>query len=67
MKARREAGRDVVPFHRFVAFVRDQVRDMRVRHPATDIRFRVTRRGGAVRFTARAVKGGGNEGGDGDA
>ncbi|HET7698385.1 MAG TPA: hypothetical protein VFK57_21905 [Vicinamibacterales bacterium] len=64
MDARREAGSDVVPFHRFAALVKEQV--TKARSEGSDaVAFRVTVNDGKVNFTARAVKGtgGGDQGG----
>ena len=56
MDARRQDGQDVVPFHKFAALVRDQVRALHERHPGDQVWFRVTRREGKVNLSARAVK-----------
>jgi hypothetical protein len=55
MDARREAGQDVVPFHRFAALVKDQVAKMRDAGNA-EVAFRVAKKDGKVNFTVRAVK-----------
>lgn len=55
MDARREAGDDVVPFHRFAALVKDQVTKLRDRG-TSEVGFRVTMVEGKVSFTARGVK-----------
>ena len=61
MDARRDAGSEVVPFHRFAALVKDQV--TKLKSEGTEaVAFRVTVTDGKVNFTARAVKGTG--GGD---
>ena len=58
MDARREAGDDVVPFHRFAALVRDQF--TRVRESGADeVAFRVTMTEGKVNLTVRGKKGDG--------
>ena len=64
MDARREAGADVVPFHRFAALVKDQVTKLKS-EGSEAVAFRVTMTDGKVNFTARAVKGtgGGDQGG----
>ncbi|BCS34656.1 hypothetical protein TBR22_A38840 [Luteitalea sp. TBR-22] len=59
MEARRDEGREVVPFHRFAGMVRDQVRTLQERHPGDQVWFRVTRVDGHVNLTAQAVKVGG--------
>ena len=56
MDARREAGDDVVPFHRFAALVKDQVTRLRG-DGAAQVAFRVAVVEGKVNFTARTVKG----------
>ena len=55
MDARREAGEDVVPFHRFAALVKDQVSKVRS-GGAEEVAFRVTVTEGKVNFTVRALK-----------
>jgi len=64
MDARRDAGSDVVPFHRFAALVKDQVTKLKA-DGTEAVAFRVTVTDGKVNFTARAVKGtgGGDQGG----
>jgi len=52
MDARREAGDDVVPFHRFAALVKDQVAKVKS-GGAEEVAFRVTVSEGKVNFTAR--------------
>jgi len=60
MDARREAGDDVVPFHRFAALVKDQV--AKVREDGSDqVAFRVTMNEGKVNFTVRGKKATGEE------
>ena len=56
MDARREAGDDVVPFHRFASLVKDQVSKLRETGSA-EVAFRVALKDGKVNFTARALKG----------
>lgn len=56
MDARREAGDDVVPFHRFAALVKDQVTKLR-ETGSPEVAFRVAMKDGKVNFTARALKG----------
>lgn len=56
MDARREAGDDVVPFHRFASLVKEQVTKLRDEDSA-EVAFRVDMKDGKVNFTARALKG----------
>ena len=56
MDARREAGDDVVPFHRFASLVKDQVKKLR-ETGSPEVAFRVAMKDGKVNFTARALKG----------
>jgi len=56
MDARREAGDDVVPFHRFAALVKDQVTKLKS-DGKDEVAFRVAVVEGKVNFTARVVKG----------
>src|SRR5688500_8827439 len=60
MDARREAGDDVVPFHRFAALVKDQVTKLKDTG-ADEVAFRVAVVDGKVNFTARGVKPGESE------
>jgi hypothetical protein len=55
MDARRDAGDDVVPFHRFAALVKDQVEKVRERG-ANEVAFRVTVNEGKVNLTVRGKK-----------
>src|SRR5690349_6391737 len=55
MDARREAGQDVVPFHRFAALVKDQVTKLRDAGN-NEVAFRVAVKEGKVNFTVRPVK-----------
>jgi len=57
MDARREAGEDVVPFHRFAALVKDQVSKVQSGGAET-VTFRVTKAEGKVGFTVRGLKDG---------
>src|SRR3954463_2922876 len=52
MDARREAGDDVVPFHRFAALVKDQVTKLQA-SGTSEVAFRVAVVDGKVNFTAR--------------
>jgi hypothetical protein len=56
MDARRQAGEDVVPFHRFAALVKDQVAKLR-ESGSPEVAFRVAMKEGKVNFTVRGVKG----------
>jgi hypothetical protein len=56
MDARREIGEDVVPFHRFAALVKDQVKRIRD-NGSYEVAFRVSNENGKVSFTARGTKG----------
>jgi hypothetical protein len=56
MDARRDAGDDVVPFHRFAALVKDQVSKLKS-EGSEKVAFRVAVVEGKVNFTARPVKG----------
>jgi hypothetical protein len=58
MDARRQAGEDVVPFHRFAALVKDQVTKLR-ESGTSEVAFRVAMKDGKVNFTVRGLKGGG--------
>ncbi len=58
MDARRTAGEDVVPFHRFAALVKDQVTKLR-EAGTQEVAFRVAVKNGKVAFTVKGVKGGG--------
>jgi hypothetical protein len=60
MDARREAGDEVVPFHRFAALVKDQVTKVKSTG-APEVAFRVAVIDGKVNFTVRGLKGGGAE------
>src|SRR6187455_965783 len=57
MDARREAGEDVVQFHRFAALVKEQVTKLRASGTA-EVAFRVAVVDGKVNFTARGLKDG---------
>ena len=56
MDARREAGDDVVPFHRFAALVKDQVTKVQSTG-VPEVAFRVAMIDGKVNFTVRGKKG----------
>jgi hypothetical protein len=55
MDARRQHGEEVVPFHRFAALVKDQVKKIRDAG-SPEVAFRVTVIEGKVGFTARGLK-----------
>jgi hypothetical protein len=55
MDARRQAGEEVVPFHRFAALVKDQVSKLRTAG-TSGVAFRVATMEGKVTFTVRAMK-----------
>jgi hypothetical protein len=57
MDARREAGDDVVPFHKFAALVKDQVGKLR-EAGSPEVAFRVAMKDGKVNLTVRGLKGG---------
>ena len=57
MDARRQAGDEVVPFHRFAALVKDQVGKLR-ESGNSEVAFRVAMKEGKVNFTVRGLKGG---------
>ena len=54
--ARREAGQDAIPFHKFAELVRSQVSALKEKGSA-EVAFRVAIRNGKVAFTARPLKG----------
>lgn len=56
MDARREAGDQVVPFHRFMGLVKDQVQTLK-QTGSPEVAFRVAVQDGKVSFTARGLKG----------
>jgi hypothetical protein len=58
MDARRKAGEDVVPFHRFAALVKDQVTKLRDAG-TSEVAFRVAVKDGKVNFTVKGLKSGG--------
>ncbi len=60
MDARREAGDDVVPFHRFAALVKDQVTKLRSSGSA-EVAFRVAVVEGKVNLTVRGLNESGTE------
>ena len=56
MDARREAGDQVVPFHKFVGLVKQQVTTLQ-KTGSPEVAFRVAVQDGKVSFTARGLKG----------
>jgi hypothetical protein len=54
--ARREAGEDAVPFHKFADLVKQQVKLLR-QSGSPEVAFRVAVKDGKVNFTARGLKG----------
>lgn len=59
--ARREAGQDAIPFHRFADLVKTQVSTMREKGNP-EVAFRVALKDGKVNFTARAMGRGAKDG-----
>ena len=55
MGARRKAGQEIVPFHRFTNFVRDQVKEFQ-EGGDSEVGFRVAVKDGQVSFTVRGRK-----------
>ena len=58
--ARREVGEDAVPFHKFAELVKDQVQRLKQKG-SPEVAFRVAVKDGKVSFTARALKGAGED------
>jgi len=56
MDARRSSGQDVVPFHKFAALVRDQVKKIRDAGEG-EVSFKVTQKDGKVALSAKGKKG----------
>jgi hypothetical protein len=54
MDARRTAGEDVVPFHKFADLVKEQVHRLKSRG-SQEVTFRVTAMEGRVNLTAKAA------------
>lgn len=54
--ARREAGQDAIPFHKFAELIRTQVASFRQKG-SEEVAFRVAMKDGKVAFTARAMRG----------
>jgi hypothetical protein len=55
-EARREAGQEAIPFHRFTDLIKTQVAGLKEKGSA-EVAFRVAVKDGKVNFTARALKG----------
>jgi hypothetical protein len=55
-EARREAGQESIPFHRFADLIKTQVAGLKEKGSA-EVAFRVAVKDGKVSFTARALKG----------
>ena len=55
-EARREAGQDAIPFHKFADLIKTQVSQIRQKG-GSDVAFRVAVKDGKVAFTAKATKG----------
>ena len=55
-RARRDAGQEEIPFHRFADLVKTQVNTLKA-NGSPEVSFRVVVRDGKVAFTARPVKG----------
>jgi hypothetical protein len=55
-EARREAGQDAIPFHKFADLVKTQVNALKEKG-SPEVAFRVAMKDGKVAFTARGVKG----------
>ena len=56
-EARREAGEEPVPFHKFADLIKTQVAGLKEKGSA-EVAFRVAVKDGKVNFTARALRGG---------
>ena len=55
-EARREAGQDAIPFHKFADLIKTQVSSLK-EQGSPEVAFRVAVKDGKVNFTARALKG----------
>lgn len=55
-EARREAGQDALPFHKFAELIKGQVTALKEKGSA-EVAFRVAMKDGKVNFTARALRG----------
>jgi hypothetical protein len=59
-EARREVGEEAPPFHKFAELVKGQVKKLR-NNGSPEVAFRVAVKDGKVSFTAKALKGPGND------
>jgi hypothetical protein len=59
-EARRAAGQDAIPFHKFADLIKTQVLQIRQKG-GSDVAFRVAVKDGKVAFTAKATKGDGSK------
>ena len=59
-EARREVGEEALPFHKFADLVKSQVKKLR-QAGTPEVAFRVAVKDGKVSFTARALKGAGDD------
>jgi hypothetical protein len=59
-EARRDAGQDAIPFHKFAELIKTQVSALKEKGNS-EVAFRVAVKEGKVAFTARAMKGGKDE------
>jgi hypothetical protein len=55
-EARRDAGQDAIPFHKFADLIKSQVKTFREKG-SEEVAFRVALKDGKVAFTARAMRG----------
>ena len=55
-EARREAGQDAIPFHKFADLIKTQVKSFKEKG-SEEVAFRVAVKDGQVAFTARAMRG----------
>ncbi len=55
-EARREAGQDAIPFHKFADLIKTQVKTFKEKG-SEEVAFRVAVKDGKVAFTARAMRG----------
>jgi hypothetical protein len=55
-EARREAGQDQIPFHKFADLIKTQVAGLKEKG-SSEVAFRVSMKDGKVNFTARALRG----------
>jgi hypothetical protein len=55
-QARKEAGQDAIPFHKFADLIKNQVKSLK-EQGSPEVAFRVAVKDGKVAFTARGLKG----------